>query len=256
MELNMKKLSLNHVKEEFFKTVKDEYQILDDEYYGSKKKLKIIHNICKNIILMSRDGFILRKNRCKFCSPYRSFKFTNEEFKKRVLNSKFGVEYEVLDDYVNTHKKMKFKHLVCGKYFEMSGNNFLIKENRCPNCARSKGEEKISFWLKENNFHFEQQAKERGLGNLKFDFKVFIDNSYILLEYDGRFHFEPFSKNPKHVKEFEKHKKRDETKEKHCKKFGIKLVRISYIEIDNLYLILENTFNDYRNHIYSLDGRK
>jgi hypothetical protein len=59
-------------------------------------------------------------------------------------------------------------------------------------CIASKGEEKISTWLKEHNIIFERQKTFSTCRDnesnypLKFDF--FINNKF-LLEYDGITHF-------------------------------------------------------------------
>ena len=245
--------TLDQIKKEFNDLVGNEYQILSNEYFNNKKKLKILHTSCGNEFEMSADGFLNRGNRCKYCANQMSWSYTTEEFKKMVSESLLGDEYEVLSKYENTHTPVLMKHKTCGNTFEMRPNNFLIKGNRCPVCSTSNGENRIEDYLKKSDKKYVQHAKIQKLSNrMTFDFKIFLnEKEFFLVEFDGRFHYEPYSLKEEHVKKFESQKKNDEMKNEFCKKNNIDLLRISYKEIDNIEKILEKKFNDYSERKYT-----
>jgi very-short-patch-repair endonuclease/DNA-directed RNA polymerase subunit RPC12/RpoP len=218
---------------------------LSREYVNKKQKMEILHKICGRTFEMNSDGFLSNGNRCKYCSPFRSWSYTTDEFKRKVAESHEGEEYDVVGSYKNTHTHILMKHKKCGKTFEMRPNNFLLKGNRCPHCPRSLGEERIRECLDSRKINYVPDTKIKGLGNLRFDFKVYRGNSFMLIEYDGRFHFEPFSRKKEHVEKHENQRKNDKLKTDFCKERGIKLLRIHYSDIDNIEAILERTFNDY-----------
>jgi hypothetical protein len=239
-----KRKTLEEVKNEFFNLVGNEYTILSKKYINKRQKLRILHSGCGRNFEMNADGFLYNGNRCKYCSPYRSWSYTTNEFKKAVKDSFQGEEYEVLGEYKNTHSCILFKHKICNREFEMRPNNFLIKENRCPHCPRSLGEERIKKYLDKNNFKYVPDTKINGLGILRFDFKVYHKDSFILVEYDGKFHYEPFGKKPKNIERFEKQKRNDRLKDEFCLRKNIILIRIHYKDFDNIEKILEKAFND------------
>lgn len=60
-------------------------------------------------------------------------KKTQEDFVKDVF-SKYGNEYTVLGTYLGTHKKVKVKHNVCGKEFEITPSS-LLSGRGCRDCG-------------------------------------------------------------------------------------------------------------------------
>ena len=84
------------------------------------------------------------------------------------------------------------------------------------------------------------QVKPINGRQLSFDFQV----NNVFIEFDGRFHFEPYSSKPEHIKKYLSQKSNDTDKNLWCDENNIKLVRISYK--DNIENILKETFNDYR----------
>ena len=60
-------------------------------------------------------------------------KKTQEDFVKDVFN-KYGNEYTVLGTYLGTHKKVKVKHNVCGKEFEITPSS-LLSGRGCRDCG-------------------------------------------------------------------------------------------------------------------------
>lgn len=159
---------------------------------------------------------------------------------RNEINS-LDAEYVVLsDEYLNAHTLMKVRHLRCNSVFSTTRANFR-KGKRCPHCIVYKGEEKIKDILKSMGLNFKQQYSFKDCkfkGVLKFDFVVFINNSPILIEYNGKQHYEPVE----HFggeETFRNQIKRDEIKRKYCSENSIKLIEISYKEFDNIETILK-----------------
>ncbi|GHA31633.1 DUF723 domain-containing protein [Photobacterium aphoticum] len=118
----------------------------------------------------------------------------------------------------------------------------------CPYCfdwQNSKGSQRIESWLKENDIDFEREKKFDDLYtfstsrkyHLRFDF--FIPNCNLLIEYDGKQHFEPveiFGGN----EGYEKLLSNDQKKRDWVDKCGYKLLRIAYSDDDNIEQILND----------------
>lgn len=70
-------------------------------------------------------------------------RLTHKEFIEKVNELSSG--YTFLDEYVNTHKKLRVVHEDCGKQYEVSPNKFISQGRRCPNCKGGKAFSKESF---------------------------------------------------------------------------------------------------------------
>ncbi|MDF2701033.1 MAG: hypothetical protein K0Q49_2597 [Haloplasmataceae bacterium] len=66
-------------------------------------------------------------------------KLSNEEFQKKVYEL-VKIDYVVLDEYINSRTKIRFKHIKCNNIFEMCPTNLLSGRrcagHRCPICSR------------------------------------------------------------------------------------------------------------------------
>lgn len=114
--------------------VGDEYLILS-KYITSKIKVKFKHTKCGNIFEMKPNGF-LNGSRCPKCMQQQAHdtrKKTDAEFKSEV-KALVGDEYLVLDKYVNTHTKLRFKHKKCNLVSLIEPNSFLHGV-RCSKCS-------------------------------------------------------------------------------------------------------------------------
>ena len=111
-------------------------------------------------------------------------------------------------------------------------------------CLYSKGEDKISFILRNAHINFKKQfmfkdcLTEKG-NKCKFDFAILEkDTLKYLIEYDGIQHFERSYWN------LTKIQKRDQIKNEYCNKNNIPLIRIPYTHLKDLKLddlLLERT---------------
>ena len=75
---------------------------------------------------------------------------------------------------------------------------------------------------------------------LRFDFAIFNKNNQLiqLIEYDGRQHFKYTNNWNQSEEDFQILQENDKRKNQYCKDKKIKLVRISYLDYNNLNLEL------------------
>ena len=145
-------------------------------------------------------------------------------------------------EYKNAKTKLEY---VCpkGHKHSMTWNDF-ISGNRCPKCNMSKGEKAIENYLIKNAIKYIAQYRFedcRNLLPLPFDF--YIPSLNTCIEYDGIQHFEVrkhFHENEESLKE---RQRLDNIKTQYCLDNDIKLIRISYLEFNNIETILTQTLN-------------
>lgn len=85
---------------------------------------------------------------------------TNEEFLSEVREVDNGIDYQVLDSYVKSNVKIRFKHLVCGHVFKMRPDSFL-RGQRCPKCARII-EQETRILHNKDKFNVKFKARSNG----------------------------------------------------------------------------------------------
>jgi hypothetical protein len=247
MGKNNKKKTTEDYKKEVFDLVGEEFIVLN-EYINTHTPIKMKHSKCKNELEIAPTHF-LGGTRCRYCSYKENSakkKYSTEEVSK-VIKEISENKYELLSEYKSSNEKLKIKHLECGNEFDMKYRFFVNMGQRCPVCRKSKGEEKIEAWLKNNNFKFNEQKRFKDCKDerpLPFDFQVLLEKEFILIEYDGIQHFEErfnFS-NSKEKDSVVNIQKRDQIKNDFCNKNNIKLLRINHLDYDNIEKILENYF--------------
>lgn len=215
--------------------VGDEYRLIG-EYVNRKTPVYLMHKKCGKTFKCNPSQF-LSGSRCIYCG--KMFYKSQEYFENEVLQLGEG-EYEVLGKYKGSEIKVLMEHKKCGHKYEVKPGNFLSGK-RCPKCKESNGEKLITRFLEENQINYRTQYSFKELVHkrrLKFDFAIFIKGElFCLIEFDGPQHFYGVSLygGEKSLKE---QKKRDELKNKFCKEDGYKLIRISYKEINQIDLIL------------------
>ncbi|MFP4698557.1 MAG: hypothetical protein ACLFMO_07610 [Eubacteriales bacterium] len=117
---------INEVKEQ----VKDKYTVLG-KYINAKTKVKMKHNECSHIYVVTPDQFLNNQTRCPKC--FSNSKKTTSEYKEQ-LHAVHGNEYKVLSDYKGNKQKIFIEHTVCGwKWYTLPYN--LLKGHGCPKCS-------------------------------------------------------------------------------------------------------------------------
>jgi very-short-patch-repair endonuclease len=109
----------------------------------------------------------------------------------------------------------------------------------CGKCNSSLGERRIIDFLEQNDIEYIHQYKFNNCRNqrvLPFDF--YLPDYNLLIEYDGILHFKDKFNNEK---EFQRTLENDKIKNDYCKRNQIPLLRIPYLEFDNIEQILTET---------------
>jgi predicted Zn-ribbon and HTH transcriptional regulator len=180
---------------------------------------------------------------CAYCTG--RYKTTDDFIKElKLINN----DIEIVGGYEGSEIPIQCKCKKCGHIWSPIARS--LKNNQgCPNCASSKGENKIYDYLKLNNIKFETQRTFKNCvhkGKLKFDFYLFEFN--ICIEYDGIQHYQPVDFANKGEKwasnQFKSNLIKDKIKTDYCINNNIKLIRIPYWEFNNIEKILDSEFSE------------
>lgn len=139
--------------------------------------------------------------------------------------------------------KSDFKYkFICSKCsYQWSAKLYHVSNGTwCPQCSASKGEKRISEYLRLNNIEF---IYDEGFFKdllsyrnkpLRPDF--ILPDHKIWIEYDGEFHYKKYYEE----QNYETLKEHDRRKDEYAKEHGWKMIRIPYWEFDNIEEILKN----------------
>ncbi len=210
--------------------------VLHEIFDSDKRYFKVRCKICL-------DEFSIRIDRFKNCYKCASLNQSsnNEDFilKSTIIH---GDRYDYGQvEYVNSRIKVKIKCNKCQSIFLQRPTDHLNKQG-CPRCNESKGEIRVTEYLKKRGITFEPQQEFKDLKHkkyLKFDF--YFTQLNILVEYDGVGHYKAtFGSTPEErQKNFEEHQFRDRLKDDWAKTNNIPLLRIPYWDFDRVEELLE-----------------
>ena len=121
----------------------------------------------------------------------------------------------------------------CGAIKIVSGHSLKNGASKSCGCVKSYGEEKIAEILTKNQVHFGREFSfsdclSKNNHRCYFDFIIYKDGEFLLLEYQGKQHYEDNNWNWISPKE------NDKIKEEYCRDKQIKLVKIPYWDYDKL----------------------
>ena len=180
-------------------------------------------NICSNI---NRNNKIIEKAKISFI-----------EKAKNIHGEKYDYS---LAEYKGNRLKID---IICPEHgvFKQKANSHLSGHG-CPNCNISRGEEKIKECLEKNKIIYVFQKSFNDCVNdnnnkLKYDF--YLPEKNILIEYDGKHHFQPIEYFGG-TDSFNITKKYDSMKNVYAEKNKITLIRIPYYK----YKIIDKIIND------------
>jgi hypothetical protein len=213
------------------------WTLVSTTYEKSSEKLHLKcpynHNVFKKL-----NNFKSGKG-CRKCSGLESPTFIERQSIFLKLNLSL-LEHE----YKNGHSPLRYQCQECNyvgyKTYKSAKNGY-----GCLSCSPSSaGEERIADWLLLNKINYVRQFRLNECRNnkpLPFDFAVFDSSNklFCLIEFDGEQHF-----NPRDFfggeEAFLKRQENDQIKDKYCHNNNIKLLRISYIDINKIEEILVN----------------
>lgn len=178
----------------------------------------------------------LRGSGCPYC--YRNT--------QRMCGNHFINRSKLLHNNKYDYSKCKYFNMttkviiICkdhGEFLQLPANH--LNGSGCPNCIISKGERFISEYLKNLGIVYEREKTFSDCifrSKLKFDF--YLPKLNILIEFDGYQHYYPVNKfgGEKYL-EFLKNS--DFIKNKWAFDNNIKLIRISFEQINDINLILD-----------------
>lgn len=204
---------------------------------------KILHKC----LICSHEWFILPSNalskaKCPICSKSNHYITYRNKFLD-MLNKK---QIKCISEYKGSQNPISCKCMVCGYTWDIKYANSL-KYSGCPKChlSFSKGEECVSKYLTDMHIKFERQKKYKslkGIGNLPLSYDFYLPIHNILIEFQGRQHFQPikyFGGN----KTFIVQQIHDLRKRKYAKEHNINFLTIWYDEIDKIPQILNQYLN-------------
>jgi predicted Zn-ribbon and HTH transcriptional regulator len=231
------KKTTEQFKSEVYNLVQNEYEVLG-EYTRNMHKIKMKHKACGCIYEVTPNMF-LRGNRCPDC--FKSVKKTQKKFEAEIKEL-YGDEYSVLGEYHNTHTKILMQHNKCGNIWMTYPCDLLLDKTHCPECGYSRGEERISNYLKNNKINYTLHKSFKDLvgvnnGLLSYDFYLnTLNTESILIEYQGEYHDHTVSTQTD--EEFAIQQEHDKRKREYANLHNIKLLEIWYWDFNNIENIL------------------
>lgn len=225
------------------------FEVLED-YKKSQTKILFNKLDCDHEPFYATPNNILKGTyNCPKCAKInrretkrRNSHNTIESYEKE-LNELMPGFYKVVpgQKFLNNKKNIQLECNECGNIFGLSLVN-MRQYRGCPKCAsyKSNGVKFIEKFLNENGIEFEREAWFEDCKNtkpLKFDFKIFINGGFKMLEFDGTQHENGYNGNKK-SKEYVKII--DQIKNQYCEDNNIELLRIKSKETKNINEILKN----------------
>jgi len=216
----------------------DKYDYSLVEYKSYLKKVKIICH--RHGIFEQLPKFHVFGQGCPFCKYDNIDKQSNFIKKaKRIHGDKYNYDHV---NYINSYTKVQILCLEHG-LFKQNPKDHLNRQQGCPKCNISKGEEKIKLYLENNNIKYTYQKKFKNCKNkqqLSFDF--YLNELNVCLEVNGKQHYETIEYYSGE-ETLNYNKKNDNIKKEFCNKNNNKLIIIKYNEIKKIKEILKNYVN-------------
>lgn len=246
--------TLKQRTKECFKVIKEickqnDYILLTDESEYKNIYTPISYICKKHGKKCISAGMMIEGCGCKECGYEKNAinrTLTPEHIKEEI--EKFN-ENKLInpEDYVGA-KVRNLKILCnCGEIYTTSFNDYSSRDTakRCSKCNGkiSNGEYKINNILINYSINFvAQKVFENCRDKKPLPFDFYLPDYNLAIEYDGKQHYEPveYFGGENGFKYTIHH---DKIKNKYCKDNGIKLLRISYMEYDNIENIIIKELN-------------
>lgn len=216
---------------------------LEGEYLNRRSELLILCSCGEKYISnfeKIRDRHYLNCRKCRNRKISSAQTKKHSVFEKEVFNI-LGNEFKVIGEYKSDGENIEMKHLKCNTEYSSTPSN-ILRGKGCPRCKTSHLEKTIERYLKEKNIKYEVQKTFEGLNHkrsLRMDF--YLNDYNICIEADGRQHFESVDIFGGE-KAFTENQIRDSIKDNFCKENNIKLIRIPYYKLKDIYYVMETIF--------------
>lgn len=233
-------IAINCVKcNQSFKTTFKNKKYCSTKCMGEHRAEGLGQRIEKDCMQCGKEFITTKKKNGKYCSPEcvkEHKRKTHLQFSTELLEAYDG-SIVPLEIYKGSDSFIKYKCLKCGYVGEKIARVLLGKHKKgCGSCYGYKGNNSegiivIEQFLKRKGIEYQKEYGFKELkmrDTLRYDFALIKDDSVnILIEYDGRQHFEPVERWGGE-KELERIKISDRLKNKYAKDNSIPLVRIKY----------------------------
>lgn len=221
------------------------YHLLDKEYIDCKTKMSFICDLHtdKGVQSNSVDNIVNNHHACIYCGCKDLWERKRTTIDRIIQEcDRIGVNF-----ISRTSKNNEcYVNYICPKHSNIgeqstSWTHFKEISNGCPYCNKiSKGENKISTYLQENNIEF---IKEYKFKNCKYKrvlpFDFYLPKFNLVIEYNGQQHYEPVTifGGENH---YNKTVIRDEIKIKYCRDNNIDIIIIPYWSYNRIEEILSD----------------
>jgi hypothetical protein len=223
--------------------------------HGNKYDYSLVDyiNVGKKVIIIcpTHGKFIQRPSshligtQCPKCGIEKQKKSTTDTVNEFIKKAKsiHGNLYDYSKVvYINNHRKVRMTCKKHGDFLQLPLNH--LKRNGCPNCQSSYGENEIARILNQYGIQFIREkcfddcVNPRTSRQLPFDF--WIPSKNLLIEYDGKHHFEigKFGTYKSTHNELKQIQFRDKIKTKFAKINNIRLLRIKYTKLNKIERLL------------------
>ena len=218
--------------------------IMVGEYVNNVTPIKFICKKHKDKGIQEMSWVTMKKspNPCKYCKlENNTQRLTNEEYMKSIENLK-NPNIEIIGKYESAHEKIECKCKKCGRTVFLRADH-IRRGIGCGQCTKSIGEDRIEQFLIKHNIWYEREYRFKDCVRverpLPFDF--YLPDLDVVIEFDGVQHFQVVERFGE--KSHNELKLNDEYKNKYCKEHNIKIIRISYKNIDKVDEILSKKFH-------------
>lgn len=223
------------------------FERLSDEYKSADTPIKIRCKKCNHIFYPTIHN-LKNGSGCPKCYDKVRGKKNIISYEERLKYVR-SFDFDILtpkEEYIDGENIVTLK---CNKgHIYETKLHYFYNGNRCPICRKSKGESRISKFLKDNNIeYFEQYRFDDCKFKNKLPFDFYIPSLNLCIEYDGKQHYEinGFKNNSRTLVDI---KIRDTVKNIYCKNNNIKLLRIPYRKFNDIENILTKEILNYNKH--------